>query len=107
MSRYDVLKNCRNLIRPDVSETDDVMPAWLDFAFNWPHAAMRTGLCLGVYNYPLGWFYFKLEGLSTVLTLQRPCSPVHDANTYENGDNVCQKRDNIPRGRRRPRCMFL
>jgi hypothetical protein len=35
------------LISPDVSETDDVMPAWLDFAFRWPHAAMWTGLCLG------------------------------------------------------------
>ena len=69
------------LISPDVAKTDDVMPAWLDFAFNWPHAAMRTGLCLGALNYSLARFYFKLECLATVLTLQRPCSPVHDANT--------------------------
>jgi hypothetical protein len=68
------------LIGPGALETDDMMPIGLDFAFTWPHAAMRTGFCLGVYNYPLVWFYFKLECLAAVLTLQGPCSPVHDTN---------------------------
>jgi hypothetical protein len=55
---------------------------------------MRTGLCLGVYNYALVWFYFKLECLAAVLTLQRPrplsMMRIHRNDANVSIDSVCQ-----------------